>query len=400
MLRPLYLLPIVALISACTGLGSAKPYMPKSPPEMRTAAASIMGKDVNNQVPQDPENPNPSVDLSPSPGKAPMIGQAGMEVLRSSRKSGAYVAFTGQVPVTQYFQVVRKADCDEWVYLQLMNTTMIQSNPNYYISGHYSGDKAALKCAGQFHKKYRDKSDPRLADSDGVVFDADSAVFTDVDGWFNGHRKLHMDGWAIKFTEPTSAEILSRLAQKPLSPIEVIQLKTIAFWIEKHHATEYTEALKKALPIEDSRKLAVSWHGAEREIFRALASIDDTYSASDAYSMVMESGITEMLRPGSLSTVASPSVGDVPYVAANVLACRNQPGDQEGLRKVLLGATIRQHKLASAKALMLLGDTQFINEQLKAGRLGDVSNKVTAMLAGLDLEPFTCPYRSKAIAKL
>ena len=148
MLRPLCLFPLITALAACTGLGTAKPYAPKSPPEMRTAAASIMGRDVNNSFPPDPENPSPHVDLKPSPGRAPMIGQLGSEVLRSASKSGYYVAFTGQVPVTQYFEVVRRADCDDWVYLQLINPTMVRSNPNYYISGQYIGDKAALKCAG------------------------------------------------------------------------------------------------------------------------------------------------------------------------------------------------------------------------------------------------------------
>lgn len=77
-----------------------------------------MGKDVNNSVPDDLDNPNPRIRLQPSPGKAPLIGDSSVEVLASNRKSGVYVAFTGQVPVTQYFQVLRRADCDDWVYLQ------------------------------------------------------------------------------------------------------------------------------------------------------------------------------------------------------------------------------------------------------------------------------------------
>ena len=148
MLRALCILPLVSTLAACTGLGTAKPYMPVSPPEMRTAAASIMGKDVNNAVPADPRNPHPAIDLSPSPGKAPLIGQAPVEVLRSDPKSGAYIAFTGQVPPTRYFQVIGRADCDNWLYLQLMNADMIINRPNYYAGGEYTGDKAALKCAG------------------------------------------------------------------------------------------------------------------------------------------------------------------------------------------------------------------------------------------------------------
>ena len=84
-----------------------------------------------------------------------MIGEKGTEVLQSSNRSGAYMAFTGQVPVTQFFRVVGRADCDDWVYLQLMTPSMIRGNPNYYISGTYTGDKATLKCVGKFHEAYR-----------------------------------------------------------------------------------------------------------------------------------------------------------------------------------------------------------------------------------------------------
>ncbi len=357
-----------------------------------------MGRDVNRAVPDDPENPNPKVSLKPSPGRTPMIGQTGTEVLRSNSWSGAYIAFTSEVPKTQYFEVLRRANCDDWVYLQLVNPTMVRANPNYYISGDYTGDKAALKCAGGFHKKFRDGGDQRLAGADGVIFDADSAIYTDVDGGANGHKKLHMDGWAIKFVEPTPDAIRSRLAQKPSTPIDVVQMKAVAYWIEQHQAKEYAPALRNLLPLSSKRDTLMAWHGADREVFHALAAVDDSKVPVDLYLQVLDAGIAEMLRPGSLTTVAAPNVGDVPFVAAHVLACRNEPGTIQELRKVLLQATVVQHKLASAKALLTLGDAKFLEEQLRSGRLGDVSGKVSLMLSGKDVEPFTCPYRSKASA--
>ena len=54
MLRTLWVLPLLTILTACTGLGTAKTYMPVSPPEMRTAASSLMGKVVINSVPDDP----------------------------------------------------------------------------------------------------------------------------------------------------------------------------------------------------------------------------------------------------------------------------------------------------------------------------------------------------------
>lgn len=394
MLRPLFVFPVVFAISACSGLGSSKPYAPKSPPEFRTAAASIMGRDVNNSVPESAANPNPRIRLKPSPGRAPLIGGIGSEVLESSNKSGAYIAFTGQVPVTQYFKIIGRADCDDWVYLQLVNPAMVRGNPNYYISGQYTGDKAALKCAGKFHEKFRDKSDDRLADSDGVIFDADSAVFTDVDGWSNGHRKLHMDGWAIKFVDPSTEDIKARLAAKPLSPIDVVQMKTVAYWIETHQAGEYAQDLRKLLPLDSRFSALNSWSGASHSILKALAAVEPPEAPVDVYIKIMEAGIVSMLVPGTQTTVAGQTVGEAPFIAANVLACRNQPGSVDDLEKVLTSATIRQHKLASAKALIAMGQKNLVRQKLSEGSLGDVSTRVSAMLEGRDPLMFACPYRN------
>ncbi len=398
MLRALCILPLVSTLAACTGLGSAKPYMPVSPPEMRTAAASIMGKDVNSAVPVDPRNPHPAVDLAPTPGKAPLIGQTPVEVLRSDPKSGAYIAFTGQVPPTKYFEVIGRADCDNWLYLQLMNADMIINRPGYYGGGEYTGDKAALKCAGVFHRKFRDNSDERLVGADGVIFDHESAVFTDVDGWFNQNRKLHMDGWAIKFVEPSAETIRARLAAPVTSSIDVVQLRAAAFWIEKHHASDLADDLRRILPLNGTGQALTDWKGADNLLFRALASVEVDAEPDDVFRTILNAGIAKMLRPGSQTTVASSILGEEPFVAANVIVCRNQPGAKEELRKVLLQATIRQHKLASAKGLIAMGDSEFVREQLNQGRLGDLSTKVMAMLSGNDVEPFACPYRSKVSA--
>ena len=348
MLRVLCIIPFIVSMAACTGLGSAKTFVPNSPAEMRTAAASIMGKDVNNSVPADLNNPNPTIELTPSPGKAPLIGQIPVEVLRSDPKSGAYIAFTGQVPPTRYFEIVRRADCDNWLYLQLMNADMLINRPGYYGGGQYTGDKAALKCAGVFHRRFRDKSDERLVGADGVIFDHESAVFTDVDGWFNQNRKLHMDGWAIKFVEPSPEAIRSRLAAPITSAVDIVQLRAAAFWIEKHHASDFAGDLRYILPLKNSSEALTDWKGADLLLFRALASVEDGLEPDDVYRTVLDAGIAKMLRAGSETTVASSLLGEVPFVAANVIVCRNQPGAKDELRKILLRATIRQHKLASA----------------------------------------------------
>lgn len=384
--RAPWLLPLVAVLAGCTGLGSAKPYRPQSPPEFRTAAASIMGKDVNNSFPDDPDNPNPRIRLQPSPGKAPLIGNRPVEVLASNNKSGAYVAFTGQVPVTQFFQVLRRADCNDWVYLQ-----PIAPFVDYYTSGDYTGDKATLKCLSKVHERYRSKTDERLTGSDGVVFDAQSAKFTDRDDSAYGPRKIHMDGWAVKFVEPTAADIEARINAKPLSPIEIVQFKTAAYWVAKHRVAAFAPALRKALPLASPFAALNSWGETEHAALRALVIAEPADASIDPYVQILEAGIAKMLVPGSQYAVSGLKVGNAPFLAANVLVCRNEPGTAEFLERVMLNATIYQHKMAAVKALVAMGKSDVVGKSLTDGKLGNISTKVSDLLAGRDPFPFTCP---------
>lgn len=393
MLRYLYPPFLVLALSACTGFGSAKSFRPESPPEMRAAAASFMKTEEKGRKDVS-EKPTPSFILKPSPGKETLVGQHPIEVLTPDPWSGAYVAFVSQVPPTRYFQVLGQADCNDWVYLQLMNSDMLKNRPNYYGGGNYTGDKPAFKCLGLVHKRFRDKSDQRLFGSDGVIFDVESATLTDVDGWFIQNVKIRMDGWAIKFVAPTFEEIKIRLNNPPTSPVEVLQIRAAAYWVKENKATQFTEDLRRLLYAGVSRDYLRSWGGTGRSILNALASIEDSSEPDDLYRSIMESGISEMLRPGSLSTVGVALAFDTPYIAANVILCRNQPGSRELFRKVLLKATVSQHKLAAAQALVDSGDTEFLLAQLHNGRLGDVSNHVTMMLTKKHVSPFVCPYPS------
>ncbi len=388
MTRTTWLVSFMAILAGCSGQGSTKPYRPQSPPEFRTAAASIMGKDVNNSVPDDPDNPNPRIRLQPSPGKAPLIGNRPVEVLASDNKSGAYVAFTGQVPVTQFFRIIGRADCDDWVLLQPITPFV-----DYYNSGAYTGDKPALQCLGKAHQRYRNKSDERLTESDGVVFDALSAKYIDRDDSAYGPRKIHMDGWAIKFVEPTPADIAARLNAKPLSPIDIVQFKTAAYWVEKHRVAAFAPALRNMLPLESPFATLNSWGETEHAALRALVMAEPADASIDPYVRILEAGIAKMLIPGSEYAVSGRSVGYAPYLAANVLACRHEPGTVELLERVMLNATIIQHKMASVKALIALGKSDVVKKNLADGKLGNISTTVTNLFSRRDPLAFACPMK-------
>lgn len=395
MLKALRLLPLVVAIAGCAS-GHPPRTTKASPPEFSTMASAIAGKDVANTVAENPNNLNPRIRLKPTPGKAPMIGDRPTEMLESNNKSGAYIAFTGQVPVTQYFKVLGPADCDDWVYLYLITPRAVQINPNYYISPDYSEDKAPMKCVGLFHEKYRDQKDARLVGGDGVIFDSGTARFTEVDGPAIGQKKIFMQGWAIKFVDPTPEEIKTRLATKPLTTIDVLQTKAAAYWIETHHASEYAHALRGMLPVDSKFRALNSWRDSDIALLKALAAVDPKDAPADPYFAILEAGVAKMLVQDSKVTVSSWTVGEAPSIAANMLVCLNHPGTVERLGFVLENATIRQHKIQSAKALIALGQAETVKKLHRSGSLGDVSWQVSDLLRNRDPFPFKCPYRSKA----
>lgn len=114
----------------------------------------------------------------------------------------------------------------------------------------------------------------------------------------------------------------------------------------------------------------------------------------DPYVQILEAGIATTLRPGSDYAVSGLTVGYAPFLAANVLVCRHEHGTAELLERVMLNATIIQHKLAATKALVTLGKSDVVRKQLADGKLGNISTKAVDMLDGRDPLMFFCPIAS------
>lgn len=94
---------------------------------------------------------------------------------------------------------------------------------------------------------------------------------------------------------------------------------------------------------------------------------------------------------GEAHAVPGPKVGNAPFLAANVLVCRNKPGTTEFLERVMLNATVYQHKMAAVKALVTLGKSDMVSKSLADGKLGNISTNVRNLLGGHDPIPFSCP---------
>ena len=145
------------------------------------------------------------------------------------------------------------------------------------------------------------------------------------------------------------------------------------------------------LPLESPFSALNSWGETEHAALRALVMVESTESSIDPYVQILEAGIAKMLTPGSDYAVSGLKVGDAPFLAANVLVCRHGPGTDELLERVMLNATVIQHKLAATKALLSLGKSDVVRKQLADGKLGNISTKARDMLSGRDPFLFTCP---------
>ena len=144
----------------------------------------------------------------------------------------------------------------------------------------------------------------------------------------------------------------------------------------------------------------MAWRDVDHAVLKALAVIDPENAPDDIYKEIMMDGLVAMVHANPRVTIASTTAADAPFVAANVLACRNNPGTKELMERVLLQATIRQHKLAAAHALIAMGYREQVQLRLRDGSLGDVSTTVATYLDGRDPYMFTCPGRSTNIDKV
>lgn len=395
MLRTLSLLPLLFAIAACSSTGAGKLSKQQTAPEYRTAAASLLGADLGKQTSEESAGDAPRIRLSPSPGNGRMLGEKPREVLESDKRSGAYVAFTGQVPVTKYFRVLGSADCEDWIYLQLANPSMVKTFPKYYVSPDYDEDKAPAQCVRLFRKKYKESSDERLVGADGVIFDAETAKFFEVDGMAIGHKKLSMAGWAIKFVDPSREEIAERLSKRAATAIDVLQMKAAAHWVEVNGASDFAPAMRSLLPMKSKGESLYGWKDADRALLKALAAVEPASAPIAPYMAILEAGKPDAVLPGPVVSAPVSGVQDIPFVAANVLVCRNLPGTADYLENVLLNANVLQHRMAAAKGLLALGERQRIERLLAENRLGSEHGRVFDLLKG-DSSPFKCPYRSNS----
>lgn len=332
--------------------------------------------------------PEPKIKLAPTPGH-----RTELQVLESNPYSGYYVAFTHQVPLTRFFRVLGRADCDDVVRLYLLTPKLVNANPNRYISPKYTEDKPTYQCANLFHGKFRD-GDPRLVGSDGVIFDAESAEVKDA--YWIANKQVFMKGWAIKFVDGTPEEIKARFDARPRDAIDHLQIRSAAYWVEQHPDYKHTDAMVAAMDLADEDSARTGWSKSRAAILNALAATNHPTENLEPYRMIMRAGLFEhlRLRPTDSRTV-SPlyDVGPAPRIAANVLACKAASEDVALFWRLIDASPSTQHVVHAARGLVAAGKREELARRVRETGLDNLVNAVREIAAGRDADAFKCKGR-------
>ena len=395
------ILAIATLIAGCAINDQRPGFRPQdrlSPEKARAAVFRAQAELVMTGRTKDGRlayiNRNARIKLQPTPGFE-TIHEKGIEVL-TSRESGGYFTFLGLVPITRYFRILRRADCDDWG----SNLPILEHNfrmqPNFYLQGdYYQGDKPQFACLSAFDEYYLNH-DPRLLDADGVLFDIKTfGIYKNAFHWslLSQKVKVHIDGWAIQFSDPTPEEIRTILNRPMVSgdSIERLQFQTVVYWIQKNKAVQYVDILLSLLPTNTRGLSGRIWLKEDEFVLQTLARIAPNTTPFEGWMRIIEIGAASFISPRFPVAGESRST---PEIAANVLVCRGE--QKEALVRrfaaVVAGPYPFQNKHAAAVALRSLGHGNLAQEQL-VNPTSDLSNALSGD------STYKCPYSSPFDAK-
>ena len=384
-----FLLSVSCTLSGCAANSQSLFYVPKVMTEKEKQAAlfraeaqyQMTGKITDGRLAH--IDPKARIKLKPTPG-GETIYEAGQETL-TSMPSGGYFAFISQVPITKYFTIVRRADCNEWGTYSPLSAEGLTLFKEQILTGQYRRDKPWYSCLSEFDAHYA-AGDARLKDADGAIFDLNSTrIDRNAIHWtlFTNNVKILMNGWAIKFTDPTPEQINEQLKIIPSDRdvIGQLQFKTLIYWIEANKATHYVAQMLALLPINDRNRGTEYWYDPDQAILRALGRIAADSIPIDVWMSVIEKG----KHPG-WPPIATPT-GDAMNTAANILVCRKED-KKELVRRftaVITGPYPFAHIYAAATALRTMGFADVVEKN--RGRDGSLLWKATS-----GKKIFQCPF--------
>jgi hypothetical protein len=330
--------------------------IPREQAEYRQMAAYLNGKSGEAIKAPPDRDLSAKIQLDPTPGIQQIRRAEGNyrgEVLTSGPYSDAYVTEMNWVPITKYFKVLREVDCDTKMWVTLVNTKMVRSNP-MHVSGISRDQDPSYGCEKHFHERFKAGGDPALSGADGVLIDPASFEDRGDHGPFVNQMHVFMRAWAIKFEEPTADELNWRIRKRALSAIDVLQLRAAAYWIEKHRATEFADLIRQRLPKPGTEDMLYGWDRGRLALEHTLASFGDPRDNHLWLSILREgTGAPghDVNRPYALATPRN----DFAVVAANALTCSWDPSLTDQVKYVVEKSPLLPHKLVAAEILADVG---------------------------------------------
>lgn len=396
MLRPIFTFLLALILSGCATSTVPLPgrAVPIDPSITYKRMASLI---VNGGKQPDWDQPDRDltarIQLEPTPGaqqkRARERNYRG-EVLTSGPYSDHYVAIIQTIPITRFFRVLRKVQCDTRMWVTLVSPSMIRSNP-MHVSGISRDEEPAYGCEKHFHERFRAGNDPELAGADGVLVDSESVRNFGDHGPFVNQMHIGMQGYAFQFGEPTDAEIRALLARMPVSPIEVRQVRALAYWLEKQQAIDhYRDLMKQATPRPDRLGIFYDWNLGALALLRALAT--DPRPEDRAFLLSILSASADLALEGRNHDYPQTVLARNDHVidAAHALACLGpDPDTIRELVRIAHYGVRNPHKTAAVQVLATWGETSNL-DLIKFPALTRIAFMTDRALRG-EMN-FTCPY--------
>jgi len=314
----------------------------------------------------------PRIVLQPSPGQEKviqgLIANAPVKEVLISRPSGGYFALTTQVPVTRFFKVLGRADCNDVLWSQFTNTQLISRFSQSYLGvSQARGSSHALNCLAALEMHWEEAGGDKSG-ADGAILDPTTVQVLDSARepflGVAGLQRVRAKAWGIAFSEPDQSDIdaLTNTPIYTLQSIDQIRLQALFYWAENHQKRELGPRFLSLLPNLKKQ----SWTPVEIAAFSTVSRLSPEALTDEMLFAVLESGVNgeiDTKRRGYIDPIPHQSAQLVPETAASILACRPNKSEIKGrLEYVARNARFYNHRNAAILALLAMHETSVVDE--------------------------------------
>lgn len=372
---------LIASVGACAQIGNVQIPSNETVLGVGPAGDTVVARSSFNQALIDlyagkevswPMGRTPRIVLQPSPGQERLIrgllANAPMKEVLISRPSGGYFALTHQVPVTRFFRVVGRSDCDDVLWKQFTNTQLISRFSQSYMGVSQSrGSSHAMNCLAALEMHWEEAGGENNG-VDGIILDPTTLRVRDSgqEPFFGvaGLQRVRAKAWGIVFEEPIEKDLdtLLNVPTYSLDSIDQVRLKALFYWAEINQKRELGRRFLSLLPSLKKQ----SWTDVEIAVFSTVSRLSPDEFTDEMLLSVLESGVHGEIyskNRGYIDPVPHQSAQQVPELAASLLSCRPiKTETKRRLEYVARNAQFYNHRNAAILALLAMHETSVVDE--------------------------------------